>query len=162
MATTDLSYYDKNKLPDAGSMRIGIVVSEWNNEITQGLLRGCLEALQSAGANSHHIHVIHVPGSFELPAGAQMLLDNKSLEAVICLGCVIQGETKHFEFVCNAVATGVMDVSLKYKKPVIFGVLTDDNIGQSRARSGGALGNKGVEAAVTAVKMIALQRTVDN
>lgn len=162
MATTDLSAYNKVNLPDAGNMRIGIVVSEWNSEITDNLLRGCQETLSDCGITLDKIRIVHVPGSFELPLGAQMLLENKSLEAVICLGSVVRGETPHFEFVCQTCADGIKDVALKYNKPVIFGVLTDDNIEQSRARSGGALGNKGTEAAITAIKMVALKRQLED
>jgi 6,7-dimethyl-8-ribityllumazine synthase len=161
MATTNLSAYNKENLPDAANMRIGIVVSEWNNDITDNLLRGAVETLTECGASLDYIKIIYVPGSFELPSGAQMLLENTSVEAVITLGCVIRGETPHFDFVCNACAQGVKDVSIKYKKPVIFGLLTDNNVEQSRARSGGNLGNKGVEAAVTAIKMVALQRQLE-
>ena len=142
-------------------MRIGIVVSEWNNDITDNLLRGAMETLTECGASLDHLNIIYVPGSFELPSGAQLLLENTSVEAVITLGCVIRGETPHFDFVCQTCADGVKDVALKYKKPVIFGVLTDNTLEQSRARSGGNLGNKGVEAAVTAIKMIALQRQLE-
>jgi 6,7-dimethyl-8-ribityllumazine synthase len=161
MSSSNLSAYDKSQLPDVQSMRIGIVVSEWNNDITDNLLRGAVETLTECGASLDYIKIIYVPGSFELPSGAQMLLENSSVEAVITLGCVIRGETPHFDFVCNACAQGVKDVALKYKKPVIFGLLTDNNVEQSRARSGGNLGNKGVEAAVTAIKMIALQRQLE-
>jgi len=162
MATTDLSAYNKVNLPDAGNMRIGIVVSEWNSEITDNLLRGCQETLSECGMTLDKIQILNVPGSFELPLGAQMLLENKSLEAVICLGSVVRGETPHFDFVCQTCADGIKDVALKYNKPVIFGVLTDDNIEQSRARSGGALGNKGTEAAITAIKMVALKRQLED
>lgn len=161
MSTTNLSHYDKSQLPDAQSMRIGIVVSEWNGDITDHLLRGALETLSECGASLDYIKIIYVPGSYELTSGAQMLFENTSVEAVICLGSVIRGETPHFEFVCNAVAQGIKDVALMYKRPVIFGVLTDNNIEQSRARSGGALGNKGVEAAVTAIKMVATKRQLE-
>ena len=162
MSSSNLSAYDKSQLPDVQSMRIGIVVSEWNNDITDNLLRGAVETLTECGASLDYINIIYVPGSFELPSGAQMLLENTSVEAVITLGCVIRGETPHFDFVCNACAQGVKDVSIKYKKPVIFGLLTDNNVEQSRARSGGNLGNKGVEAAVTAIKMISLQRQLES
>lgn len=162
MATTDLSAYNKENLPDARNMRIGIVVSEWNAEITDNLLRGCQEGLSDCGITLDKIQIVHVPGSFELPMGAQLLLSNKSLEAVICLGSVIRGETPHFDFVCQTCADGVKDVALKHNVPVIFGVLTDDNIEQSRARSGGALGNKGTEAAITAIKMVALKRQLED
>ena len=162
MSSSNLSAYDKSQLPDVQSMRIGIVVSEWNNDITDNLLRGAVETLTECGASLDYIKIIYVPGSFELPSGAQMLLENTSVEAVITLGCVIRGETPHFDFVCNACAQGVKDVAIKYKKPVIFGLLTDNNVEQSRARSGGNLGNKGVEAAVTAINMIALQRQLES
>jgi 6,7-dimethyl-8-ribityllumazine synthase len=162
MATTDLSSYNKENIPDARNMRIGIVVSEWNAEITDNLLRGCQEALMDCGITVNNLHIHHVPGSFELPMGAQLLLANKSVEAVICLGSVIRGETPHFDFVCQTCADGVKDVMLKYNRPVIFGVLTDDNIEHSRARSGGALGNKGTEAAITAIKMVALKRELED
>ncbi|MFN0032256.1 MAG: 6,7-dimethyl-8-ribityllumazine synthase [Flavobacteriales bacterium] len=162
MATANLSHYDKSQLPDAGSMRIGIVVSEWNSEVTDNLLRGCMEALTDCGATLDHLQVVYVPGSFELPTGAQLMFENKAVEAVICLGCVIQGETKHFDFVCSGVAHGIQAVALRYKKPVIFGVLTDNTIEQSHARSGGSLGNKGTEAAISAIKMIGLQRELDS
>ena len=162
MSSSNLSAYDKSQLPDVQSMRIGIVVSEWNNDITDNLLRGAVETLTECGASLDYIKIIYVPGSFELPSGSQMLFENTSVEAVITLGCVIRGETPHFDFVCNACAQGVKDVSIKYKKPVIFGLLTDNNVEQSRARSGGNLGNKGVEAAVTAIKMIALQRSLES
>lgn len=162
MATENLSSYDKDHLPDARTMRIGIVVSEWNQKITSGLLKGCLDALSDCGVKSSNICVAHVPGSFELPLGAQLLFENHSIEAVICLGCVIRGETAHFDFVCQACSNGVQSLSLKIGKPVIFGVLTDDNEEQSIARSGGSKGNKGTEAAVTAIKMIGLQRELEN
>jgi 6,7-dimethyl-8-ribityllumazine synthase len=161
MSSKNLSNYDRSQLPDVQSMRIGIVVSEWNNDITDNLLRGAMETLTECGASLDHLKIIYVPGSFELPSGAQMLLENTSVEAVITLGCVIRGETPHFDFVCQTCADGVKDVALKYMKPVIFGVLTDNTLEQSRARSGGNLGNKGVEAAVTAIKMIALQRQLE-
>jgi 6,7-dimethyl-8-ribityllumazine synthase len=161
MSSKNLSNYDRSQLPDVQSMRIGIVVSEWNNDITDNLLRGAMETLTECGASLDHLNIIYVPGSFELPSGAQLLLENTSVEAVITLGCVIRGETPHFDFVCQTCADGVKDVALKYKKPVIFGVLTDNTLEQSRARSGGNLGNKGVEAAVTAIKMIALQRQLE-
>jgi 6,7-dimethyl-8-ribityllumazine synthase len=162
MATHNLSAYNKEHLPDAQTMRIGIVVSEWNDHITSNLLKGCVDALTDCGVSSKNILVAHVPGSFELPLGAQMLFDNHSIEAVICLGCVIRGETPHFEFVCQACANAIQMLSMKIGKPVIFGVLTDDNEEQSIARSGGDKGNKGTEAAISAIKMIGLQRELEN
>ncbi len=162
MATTNLSAFNNADIPDARNMRIGIVVSEWNAEITDNLLRGCQETLSECGITLDKIHILHVPGSFELPMGAQLLLENKSIEAVICLGSVVRGETPHFDFVCQACANGIKDVMLKHNKPVIFGVLTDNTMDQARARSGGNLGNKGVEAAITAIKMIAVKRQLED
>lgn len=152
-----LSAYDKSKVPSGADMRIGIVWSEWNHEITSNLLEGAVEALVDCGVDRSNLDIHPVPGSYELPLGAQLLLEkDNTLDAVICVGCVIRGETAHFDFVCNSAASGIMDVGLKYNKPVVFCVLTDDNIEQSRARSGGRLGNKGIEAAVSALKMVAL------
>ena len=156
---SDLNY---NVEGDTSELRIGIVRSEWNDEITGGLHKGALDALHRLGVIDKHIRSIDVPGSYELPLGAQMLIEecDPLPSAVICLGCVIRGETSHFEYVSQSVSLGIKDVGLKYNLPVIFGVLTDDNIEQSRARSGGELGNKGEEAAVTAVQMALLQRKI--
>ena len=122
MATTEknLSHYDKDSIPNASNMRIGIVVSEWNDTITNGLLEGAIAALKENGAKEEHIIVKHMPGSFELALGAQYLLEHLQIDGVIALGSVIQGETKHFDFVCHGVTQGIMDVTLKYNKPVIF------------------------------------------
>lgn len=139
-----------------GKVRVGIVVSDWNTEITGALLQGAQDYLMEQGVKSKHIQVIHVPGSFELPLGAQHLANIKSVDAVIALGCVIQGETRHFDFICDAVANGISHVGLKFNKPVAFGVLTTQNLEQAKDRSGGKHGNKGVEAAETALKMIRL------
>jgi len=160
MATVNhnLSDYDRDSVPSAADMRIAIVVSEWNEEITNGLLNGAHNTLLNQGATTDNVLVKYVPGSFELPLGAQFVLEELAVDAVICLGAVIRGETSHFDYVCEATAMGIKDVGLKYNKPVIFGVLTDDNIEQSRARSGGMHGNKGDEAAITAIKMVAFQR----
>ena len=158
MATTNknLSDFDLSQVPSAKDMKIGIVVSEWNEQITEGLYQGAMEALNTCGCT----HVIRkdVPGSFELALGAQFLLEYNDVDTVICLGSVIKGETKHFDFVCEGTVLGIKDVSLKYNKPVIFGVLTDNTIQQAINRSGGKHGNKGTEAAVTAIKMVALQK----
>ena len=156
MATAgkNLSHYDKSILPDASQMRFGIVVSEWNDDITNNLLKGCYNTLVENNVREDNITVRYVPGSFELPLGAQLLIEDTSVDAVICLGCVIQGETKHFDYVCSAVSQGIMDLSLKHNKPVIFGVLTDNKKQQSIDRSGGRLGNKGDEAAISAIKMV--------
>jgi len=157
-AGNNLSDYDFSKVPDASNMSIGIVVSEWNDQITGGLLNGAQSTLLKHGLKEENLHLNFVPGSYELPLGAQFMLENLTVDAVICLGCVIQGETKHFDFVCQAVSQGVKDVSLKYNAPVIFGVLTDNTLQQSIDRSGGKLGNKGDEAAITAIKMVHLKK----
>ncbi len=152
----NLSEHDPNKIPSAKKMRFGIVVSEWNSEITEALFDGCYHSLIEHGADKKNIIKKYVPGSFELTLGAQFLAAEKNIDAVICLGCVIQGETRHFDFICDAVAHGITKVSLKYNKPIIFGVLTPNNQKQAWDRSGGKHGNKGVEAAVTAIKMVDL------
>lgn len=156
----NLSEYDETQTPSAKGMKIAIVVAEWNKEITFGLAKGAIDTLIDLGANEADISLHHVPGAFELPLGAQWVLEKGEVDAVITCGCVIQGETKHFDYVCGGVTQGVTDLNLKYNKPVIFCVLTDNNIEQSRARSGGIHGNKGVEAAVTAVKMIDLKSKI--
>lgn len=152
----NLSSYNKDEIPSGEKGIFGIVVSEWNKEITDNLLQGAVETLLEHGVDEKDIYVRYVPGSFELPFGASTLLEKKKFDAVICLGCVIQGETRHFEFISQAVAHGIMKVSLSEGIPVIFGVLTTDTLQQAKDRSGGALGNKGTEAAVTALKMAAL------
>ena len=152
----NLSDYDPAKIPSAKKMQFGIVVSEWNPEITNGLLDGALTTLVKHGAREEDIFIKHVPGSFELPLAAKFFADHSDVDAVICLGCVIQGETRHFEFICNAVANGITKVNLDCDIPVIFGVLTTNTHEQAADRSGGKHGNKGVEAAVAAIKMIAL------
>ena len=157
MATANLSDYDFDKVPDASAMKITIVVAEWNSKITGGLLKGAQETLLKHGLKEENLNVHFVPGSFELPLGAQFFLEEGETDAVVCLGCVIQGQTKHFDYVCQGLTKGIVDVSLKYNKPVIFGVLTDNTEQQSIDRSGGKLGNKGDEAAITAIKMIDLK-----
>lgn len=153
-AIKNLSHYDINTIPNAENMRFGIVVSEWNEKITNGLLEGALTALKENGAKEDNIIVQFVPGSFELPLGAQQLLEYKKVDGVVCLGSVIQGETKHFDFVCTGTTQGIMDVSLKYNKPVIFGLLTDNTMQQAIDRSGGKYGNKGIDCALACIKMI--------
>ncbi len=152
----DLSSYDPSNIPNANGLRLGVVVSEWNSEITNGLLEGALKTFQVNGVQEQDIFVRWVPGSFELAFAAQFLIEKYDLDAVVCLGSVIQGETRHFEFVCNATAKGIMNVGINTGKPVIFGVLTDDNIDQAKDRSGGKHGNKGVECAIAAIKMALL------
>jgi len=162
MATAEknLSDYNRQHLPTAGHMRVGIVVSDWNRDITDALLNGARNTLLEAGLLEQNIVVHRVPGSFELPLGAQWLLETGKIDGVIALGSVIQGETRHFEFVCNAVSTGVQEVNLKHSKPVIFGVLTDDTKQQAIDRSGGKHGNKGIDCAVAAIQMVALRESV--
>ncbi|TNE30882.1 MAG: 6,7-dimethyl-8-ribityllumazine synthase [Bacteroidetes bacterium] len=157
-ANKNLSNYDKNTMPNASSMRFGIVVSEWNEEITEGLFRGAYDTLIDLGVAPHNIIRENVPGSFELPFGAKCILESEKVDAVIAIGVVIQGETKHFDFVCSGVTQGIVELNNTYSAPTMFCVLTDMNIEQSRARSGGEHGNKGVEAAVAAVKMADLKR----
>jgi 6,7-dimethyl-8-ribityllumazine synthase len=149
----NLSDFSNTTIPAAGPYRFGIVVAEWNAKITGALYKGAYQSLVEHGAEEQNIFTYPVPGSFELTSGADLLLKHENLDAVICLGCVIQGETRHFDFICAAVANGVSNVAIKYEKPVIFGVLTTDNEQQAIDRAGGKHGNKGVEAAVTAIKM---------
>jgi 6,7-dimethyl-8-ribityllumazine synthase len=156
----NLSYYDKETIPNGDDMTIGIVVSEWNFEITNGLLQGSLSALLDNGVKEHNIHVKWVPGAFELPLGAQYLLEDNLVDGVVCLGSVIQGETKHFDFVCHGTTQGIMDVGLKYNKPAIFGLLTDNTKQQGLDRSGGKHGNKGIECAIACMKMVALKKSL--
>ena len=161
MATenTNLSNYDSTSLPDATRFRFGIVVSEWNPTITKGLLRGAVDTLLDCGVNQSNIQTIHVPGSFELIYGAKKM-QQQLVDAVITIGSVIKGETKHFDFVCDGVTQGIKDLNILHDVPVIFCVLTDDTLQQSIERSGGIHGNKGVEAAVTAIKMAHLRHTL--
>jgi 6,7-dimethyl-8-ribityllumazine synthase len=158
----NLSDFSGTGVPSAALYHFGIVVAEWNAGITNLLYRGAYESLLEHGALAHNIFTYSVPGSFELTSGADILLKNRKLDAVICLGCVIQGETRHFDFICNAVANGISNVAIKYSKPVIFGVLTTDNQQQAADRAGGKHGNKGVEAAVTAIKMAYLAETLNS
>lgn len=158
----NLSDFSNTEIPSAAAYRFGIVVAEWNAEITNALYQGAYKSLVENGALTENILTYPVPGSFELTSGADLLLKKGDLDAVICLGCVIQGETKHFDFICNAVANGLSNVSVKYSKPVIFGVLTTDNQQQAVDRAGGKHGNKGDEAAVTAIKMAHLSETLNS
>ncbi|MDA9575991.1 6,7-dimethyl-8-ribityllumazine synthase [Flavobacteriaceae bacterium] len=158
-ANTNLSNYDKTALPNSADFKIGIVVSEWNSEVTDGLLEGALHALIECGVSKENIAVYKVPGSFELIYAAKKV-QSSGVDAVITIGCVIQGETKHFDYVCAGVTQGVKDLNIQNDVPVIFCVLTDNNKQQSLDRSGGKHGNKGVEAAITALKMIDFNRSV--
>lgn len=156
MATENknLSQYDKNSLPNVSQLSFGIVVSEWNDVITEGLYQGAIDTLLDCDVNSQNILRWNVPGSFELIYGCKKMMDKfPHLSGIIAIGSVIQGETKHFDFVCEGVTHGIKDLNVLGKIPVIFCVLTDNNRQQSLDRSGGKHGNKGVEAAVAAIKM---------
>jgi len=170
MATAgkDLSAYDRESLPDARDMRIGIVVSEWNDDITENLYQGAHETLIDCGVDADGIFRTNVPGSFELIYGCKNMQyatypikdrrQKKGIDAVIAIGSVIRGETAHFDFVCQGVTNGIASLNMnKSRVPVIFCVLTDDTHAQSKARSGGIHGNKGSEAAIAAIKMAALK-----
>jgi len=158
MATTNLSAYNPSAVPDAAHMKFGIVVSDWNSEVTNALLEGTVKTLIKHGAWAENIIVKHVPGSFELTLGAQLVAENHDVDAVICLGCVIQGETPHFNYICQGVTMGITQLNLDYNMPFIFGVLTTENQEQAKDRAGGKHGNKGDEAAITAIRMVALQK----
>ncbi len=158
MATTNLSYYDKASIPNAKDFRFGIVVSEWNPEITKNLQKGAIDTLIDCGTLEENIITWDVPGSFELVYGCKKIIETHKLDAVIAIGNVIQGETKHFDFVCDGVTQGIANLNIKYDVPVIFCVLTDNTREQSIERSGGKLGNKGIECAVAAVKMAAIKQ----
>ena len=157
---TKASSFSHLKVPSAEPYRFGIIVSQWNDEITIPLYNGAFNFLVKHGALEEHIKTVEVPGSFELSSGADILLANQEIDAVICLGCVIQGETRHFEFICNAVANGITQLSLKYNKPVIFGDLTPNNMQQASERAGDRHGNKGEEAAAAAIHMAELRRNL--
>lgn len=158
-AGTDLSFYDKSKLPEAKDFRIGIVVSEWNNDITGNLFQGAFDALTDCGVLKENIVRWDVPGSFELIYGCKKIQESYDmLDAVIAIGNVIQGETKHFDFVCHGVTQGITDLNVKSDIPTIFCVLTDNTKQQSIDRSGGKHGNKGAEAAIAAIKMAQLRK----
>lgn len=157
-ALKNLSDYDEASLPSAAEMSFGIVVSDWNKEITHALYEACYETLIKHGAKEENILTEQVPGTFELPAGAKIIASSEKLDAVICLGCVIKGETSHNEYINHAVATALANLSIASGKPFIFGVLTPNDEQQAKDRAGGKYGNKGVEAASTAIRMAALKQ----
>jgi 6,7-dimethyl-8-ribityllumazine synthase len=156
----NLSDYDIKSVADASDMKFGIVVAEWNTEITGSLYKGAYNTLIKHGAKEENIIKKYVPGTFELTFGAQAVAKNTDVDAVIVLGCVIQGETRHFDFICQGIAYGITELNVKLNIPVIFGVLTTDNLQQAQDRAGGKHGNKGDEAAVTAIKMVALKNSM--
>jgi 6,7-dimethyl-8-ribityllumazine synthase len=161
MSTSDLSDYDPATVPEAGKLRFGVVVADWNQIVTKSLLEAAINTLKKHGATDNNIVIRHVPGSFELTLGAQFLAEYDDLDAVICLGCIIQGETPHFSYICQGVTQGITQLNLEYNIPFIFGVLTTLNLEQALERAGGRHGNKGDEAAITAIKMAALQREME-
>lgn len=152
----NLSVHDPEQIPSGAGKSFGIVVSEWNSVITMALLQGCVETLLKYEVAENDILVRFVPGTFELPMGALKLAEQNRFAGIVCIGCVIKGETKHDEYISNAAAQGIMQVGLNLHLPVVFGVLTPDNMEQAIDRAGGKYGNKGVEAAVTVLKMAAL------
>ncbi len=159
-AKKNLSTLEVVPISEPSIIKIGIVVSEWNDKITSNLLAGAISALKENKISEENIIVHSVPGTFELPLGAQYLLENNLVHGVITIGCVIQGETKHFDFVCQGATQGIVQVGLKYNKPVAFCVLTDQNEQQSLDRSGGKHGNKGIECAISCLKMIHLKEEI--
>jgi 6,7-dimethyl-8-ribityllumazine synthase len=158
----NLSVFEGSSVPSATNYRFGIVVSEWNYEITKSLCDGAYQSLINNGSQDSNIVIKWVPGSFELTLGAQYMAEFSNVDAIICIGCVIQGETKHFDFICNAVSNGITNLNIEYNLPVIFGVLTPDTMQQAIDRAGGKHGNKGDEAAITAIKMLALRDSFKN
>ena len=152
MSSQNLSNFNKIDIGDCSHLKIGIVYSSWNSEITDNLYDGAFTTLIELGINKENITSFKVPGSFELVYGANKM-SNKNVDAIVCLGCVIRGETSHFDYICNSVSNGIMNLNIELDIPVIFGVLTDNTKQQSLDRSGGRLGNKGIEAAVTSVQM---------
>ena len=158
MASKNLSHYDKSSIPNAEGLRFGIVVSEWNPEITEGLYKGAHQTLLDNGVAPDDILRINVPGSFELTFGASVLSETTNVDAIITLGSVIQGETKHFDFVCQGVSNGITELNITLEIPVIFGLLTDNTSQQAIDRSGGKLGNKGIECAIAAIKMASINQ----
>ena len=160
MKKTNLSDYDPTAIPDGSEYRIGVIAAEWNPEVTDAMLRGAVDTLKEHGVKEENLCVRRVPGTFELTSAADTMISWENLDAVICIGCVIQGETRHFEFICQAVSQGLTNVALKRERPVIFSVLTTDTMQQALDRAGGRHGNKGVEGAVTALKMVAYRKSL--
>lgn len=155
-AYTNLSDYNKDSLPPAGHLKIGLVVAEWNSEITEALYKGARQTLLDCGIAENNLIRWDVPGSFELIFGCKKMSQLVAPDAIIAIGSVIRGETAHFDFVCQAASQGIKDLNLQLNIPVIFCVLTDDNLQQAKDRSGGKHGNKGTEAAVAAIRMASL------
>jgi len=158
MKKTNLSDYDPSVVPDGSHYRVAVVAAEWNPEVTDAMLKGAADTLLEHGVCEENLLVYRVPGTFELTTAADMILRDTDIDAVICIGCVIQGETRHFEFICQAVSQGISNVAIKRERPVIFSVLTCNTMQQALDRAGGKHGNKGIEGAITALKMIDFNR----
>lgn len=156
----NLSEYDLNSVPSAQGMRFGIVVSEWNNNITGALLQGAYDTLTKHGAREEDITVMTVPGSFELVFGASQMVKSSKMDAVIAIGCVVRGDTPHFDYICEGTTQGLASLNERFDVPVIYGLLTCNNMEQAQDRAGGTLGNKGDECAVTAIKMVDYYRKI--
>jgi 6,7-dimethyl-8-ribityllumazine synthase len=156
----NLSNVSIKEIPEMKDARVGIIVSEWNRDITDKLAEGCEDMLKKSGVKKKSIFRINVPGSFELPSAAKMLVEHRKTDAVICLGCIIKGETRHDEYLAQAVAKGISDLNLRYNVPFIFGVLTCETFEQAKDRAGGKHGNKGIEAASSAVQMIMVRNSL--
>lgn len=159
---SNLSEYDESSIPSAEEMSFGIVVADWNADITHALYEGCYDTLIKHGAKAENIHTVQVPGAFELPTAAKLLAGAHSPDAIICIGCVIKGETKHDEYINNAVAAGLTNLGMVLGRPVIYGVLTPNTHEQAQERSGGRHGNKGIEAAVSAIRMSDLRNKLSS
>jgi len=160
-AQKNLSSYDPGDVPSARHLKFGIVVSDWNQEITHSMCDAAVKTLISHKAKNENILIKHVPGSFELTLGARWLAETNDFDAIICIGCVIQGETRHFDFICQGVTQGIVQLNLTHDVPVIYGVLTTNTLEQARDRAGGRHGNKGDEAAITAIKMASLKKELE-
>ena len=150
----NLSDYDFNSVPDASSMRFGIVVSEWNSNVTGALLEGAVETLKKHGAKEENLLIQTVPGSFELTFGSAQMIKSGKVDAIIAIGCVIKGDTPHFDYVCAGTTQGLAHLNATTDVPVIYGLITTNNLQQALDRAGGVLGNKGTECAITAIKML--------
>lgn len=154
-----ISEQEKTRVPD---YHFVIIVTEWNKHITGKLLDGALQVLAQCETPIEHIITLQVPGAFEIPLTARLVIDHLKADAVICLGCIIKGETKHDEYIAQSVSNGIMDLSMKSGIPVILGILTVDNIQQAEERSGGTKGNKGADAAITAIRMLNLKNDLSS
>jgi 6,7-dimethyl-8-ribityllumazine synthase len=158
MSSKKLSHYDKESIPNAEGLRFAIVVSEWNENITENLYQGAHQVLLENGVLPEDILRMNVPGSFELTFGASLITNTTDVDAIITLGSVVKGETKHFDFICQGISNGISQLNISSDIPVIFGLLTDDNMQQAIDRSGGKLGNKGCECAIAAIKMASMNQ----